>query len=996
MNKKIYLIGSVVFAGILAIGAMQFFTIGNSEGLYTKKKLGSIQEQSAEDALLWMKARYIDVTTGQPITPEKLAAIQSNFNKLPKEKSLVWQEQGPDNIGGRTRAIAINRNNPMEVWAGGVSGGLFYTSNAGNSWSRVTSYIDAGANPFISSMTMTKDGTLYVATGSNDESSVWNGNGVWYSTDLGSTWSKIPGTANCTEIESGKTSNHAWMATPAGLKKWQVGDAALTSVSGPSGGCFALKVSGDEQVIVAAYGSNKTYVSNDGGASFVDRSGTVANNLVLSNAPRIEYTISHERNSTGNYSLYAVRTNSNLLGMHVSHDNGETWTQFVGNPDIDPVTAGTQPPSDFDIYRDQGTYNTIVSVAPNDPEMILIGGIDVWRWKQTVNNPPSGGFRKISQWFVDPSSSIYVHADVHEMKWDDSDRFYTGSDGGVSISNNVDAANPDAIEWFVANRGYNVTQFYGIAFDKFGAVMGGTQDNGTLYNDHTMNTYQEFRQVNGGDGFECEISFFNEKIMFSSIYYNSISRSGDQGQTWTSFVPNLPGTYDDPGTEGNFHPFHTEFVLAENYDLNSEDSVTYIPKRDIIAGETIRVPSLSSGDTINFVAPDDYYFDAELNYDPSLTINGINYGINTATGETVEMGSDTIIYNVSWDTVRVQDPYQSWFLVYVNANGGELWGTRNATRFSVTNPQWVCVARGFGGGIFNNIDIEFTKDLEHCYVSAGTNGVWRIDGLGSAYSSDPNFISKVGYVGTGVTATTPSYTTATKITSTGYEGIALNPNDDDDLLLLPGFSGSVKRANNASSATLNGVTSTTLGSVSGVACYDGIIDRDNPDIIVLGTSNGVLVSSTGGIGANPWTNSSLGFEGTPVYEVRQSWRTWEDGNGRPGEIYIGTFGRGIWSSASYLGINENSTNTAEFKTKLKAYPNPTNDNTSISFKLVQNGNVDLAVYSISGKLVKTISKKNLSAGDNNIFIDCEDIPNGTYIVKLVSGKQVESVKFIKM
>ncbi|MFY7944554.1 MAG: T9SS type A sorting domain-containing protein, partial [Crocinitomicaceae bacterium] len=66
------------------------------------------------------------------------------------------------------------------------------------------------------------------------------------------------------------------------------------------------------------------------------------------------------------------------------------------------------------------------------------------------------------------------------------------------------------------------------------------------------------------------------------------------------------------------------------------------------------------------------------------------------------------------------------------------------------------------------------------------------------------------------------------------------------------------------------------------------------------------------------------------------------------------------------------------------------------FKLAQNGNVDLAVYSISGKLVKTVSKKNLSAGDNNIFIDCEDIPNGTYIVKLISGKQVESVKFIKM
>ena len=63
----------------------------------------------------------------------------------------------------------------------------------------------------------------------------------------------------------------------------------------------------------------------------------------------------------------------------------------------------------------------------------------------------------------------------------------------------------------MANRGYNVTQFYGIAFDRDGAVMGGTQDNGTLYNNHTLSTYKEFRQVGGGDGFECEISYFNQR-----------------------------------------------------------------------------------------------------------------------------------------------------------------------------------------------------------------------------------------------------------------------------------------------------------------------------------------------------------------------------------------------------------------------------------------------------------------------------------------------------
>ena len=62
-----------------------------------------------------------------------------------------------------------------------------------------------------------------------------------------------------------------------------------------------------------------------------------------------------------------------------------------------------------------------------------------------------------------------------------------------------------------------------------------------------------------------------------------------------------------------------------------------------------------------------------------------------------------------------------------------------------------------------------------------------------------------------------------------------------------------------------------------------LIERDDPSIIVVGTSSGVFVSEDGG---SNWVSASEGFEGTPVYEVRQSWRSFEEGNGRPGEIYL--------------------------------------------------------------------------------------------------------------
>jgi serine protease AprX len=77
------------------------------------------------------------------------------------------------------------------------------------------------------------------------------------------------------------------------------------------------------------------------------------------------------------------------------------------------------------------------------------------------------------------------------------------------------------------------------------------------------------------------------------------------------------------------------------------------------------------------------------------------------------------------------------------------------------------------------------------------------------------------------------------------------------------------------------------------------------------------------------------------------------------------------------------------------YPNPSTGNTTLSFELSKAGSVQVGVYSITGRLVKSFEKANLSAGKNELFIEAEDLPTGTYIIKLVSGKESQSVKFIK-
>lgn len=1029
-RKNLYFgaIGLVAFSTVITIYSISF---NKQKGLYEQTDLSVLSKQSASDAQKWLAARYIDAETGEKISPERLSELYKMY-KSKKRSALMLQELGPDNIGGRTRAILIDRFNVDNVYAGGVSGGLFMSVDRAQSWSHVD---DFPGLPYISSMTQTQDGTIFVATGSSNEE--WNGNGLYYKSLTGDQWNLVPGTDNANsfskinDVVCADNSNTVYFSGVGGLKKWTLGDVSVSNVTtGGSGGCQTVQISKDGSVIVASMSGGRTYVSENGGENFTAVWGSNADEVPTS-APRIQFAISSAKNTSNKYTVYASRTDGNLLSMHASLDNGQTWSKIAG------AANGS---SNLDIYRDQGTYNSVLSVAPNNTQRLLIGGIDVWDWNQTTSNPVYGGFGRLSDWFLSPTSSRYVHADNHEMKWDNTNRFYLGNDGGIGISEDYGAS------FYPANYGYNVTQFYGIAMDRDGRVMGGTQDNGTLYNSFTFNSYKNFIQVTGGDGFECEISFFNPRAMFSTLYFGALSRSADNGFSFSSFTPTLPGT-----TWGSMsHAFHTEFVLAEYYDLNSRDSVTYFPRANYLVGDKIKVASMSTGDTMLYTTTKNLYYSAVVKYNPSLTrtdyrvtsttspsvidlgqvsytmvqdvaptgvsvndsirVNGNTFKIATATAYThyfatspdpsnpkiLDMGDQPEVSEIPWDTLQVQDPYQSWLIIHTTNGTGELFATRDALRFA-KDPTWIRLATGVGGGGYSGVDIEFSRDLNLCYVSCGS-GVFRIDGLGNMYEQD--YSSAASYR----TAVSALGTAKVKISNVDCEGIALNPNNGNDLLLLQKFGGTtanIRRSTNANVAT---PTFTNLRAIN-APCYDAIIDRDNPEIIIVGTAFGALLSSNGAdpSDANTWKEASTsasggGFLNTPVYEVRQNWRTWEEGCKRPGEVYFGTFGRGIWASNSLLGLNDDNASDAvkQLKTKLKVYPNPASDVAKLNFTLFKNSDVTIQIYNISGRLVKTIREKNLTKGDQTIEIDAADLSNGSYIVKFTAGSVNETVKFMKL
>jgi hypothetical protein len=143
---------------------------------------------------------------GRP-TPIKVAELQKELRQKNSYQSRTpgdandnrWVNRGPDNVGGRTRAMMFDPNDPSDntVFSGSVSGGLWKNSNISDensTWERV----DIPENLAISTITFDPNDkkTFYVGTGESyvghTDGSV-NGDGVWKSTDGGSTWNNVFG-----------------------------------------------------------------------------------------------------------------------------------------------------------------------------------------------------------------------------------------------------------------------------------------------------------------------------------------------------------------------------------------------------------------------------------------------------------------------------------------------------------------------------------------------------------------------------------------------------------------------------------------------------------------------------------------------------------------------------------------------------------------------------------------------------------------------------------
>lgn len=170
----------------------------------------------------------MDPVSGRP-TVEKLKALRETL-KAERQNALLngrtpgdatdnnWVERGPNNVGGRVRAIMFDPTDLTynTVIAGGVSGGLWKNTNISNSttvWTRV----NIPENLNVNNITYDPNNTSvwYVGTGESCVAGDVNGDGVWKSTNAGLTWSRVLGGISGTTYFTAATA--VTVNSPAGV-----------------------------------------------------------------------------------------------------------------------------------------------------------------------------------------------------------------------------------------------------------------------------------------------------------------------------------------------------------------------------------------------------------------------------------------------------------------------------------------------------------------------------------------------------------------------------------------------------------------------------------------------------------------------------------------------------------------------------------------------------------------------------------------------------------
>ena len=606
--------------------------------------------------------------------------IREYFKRRAAIPEIEWQERGPWNVGGRTRAILIDAadNTNNTIFAGGVAGGLWRTTNFMDESPVWVPINDLFENLAITCIVQDTANTniLYFGTGEGwFNGDAVRGLGIWKSIDGGISWSQLSSTNNSNfhyvmDLLIDANSNLYAATRNAGVQRSTDGGSSWNQVLGNAIGVgtsnraadLELADNGDLYASLGVFSTGSMYISpatngmNTGATgTWVDRSPS------SSGCRRIEIACAPSDASRA-YVICHSSSSSNCDSIYRTDNSGTTWTRYKA-----PLIYDQGSNSNF--TRGQAWYDLIAAVDPNDEDLLYIGGVDALR-----SNDGGSTWEQITTWSTFASGPLgaaqNVHADHHAIVFlpGSSTQAIWGTDGGIDYTD--DLGNSNVLPTFAEkNTGYNVTQFYACAMhpnaqDPY--LLAGSQDNGTQkFEGLGMNITST---ATGGDGGFCFIDQDNPNIQITSYVRANYFLSLNGGINFSTLYSDTIGLFINPTDYDD-----DENVLYFAYDPGEYGRITDIGGSNTFSSRSI---SAFGGSTVSTVSVDPntqdrVWFGLQSNPPKIIRVDNADSSTPTATDKSI-----TISGNLYPSSIAVKDGDPNHLLVtFSNYGVSSIWET---------------------------------------------------------------------------------------------------------------------------------------------------------------------------------------------------------------------------------------------------------------------------------------------------------------------------------
>ncbi len=921
-------------------------------------------------AILQMEEQRRQILSGQ-------APYESNII------SAAWAPIGPAPIpngqtsptaavSGRVTAIAVHPSNPNIVYVGAAQGGLYRTTDGGTNW---TAIMDNALSLAIGSIAISpsQPETIYVGTGEpNFSIDSYFGVGV-YRIDNASTTANLSGPFNddagaadvFTGRSVGKIIVHPtdpsiiFVASTSGI-----GGIVSASSTAPSRGIYRCTNATSVAPVFAKLtglegGGNfsirdmaidplnpNVMVANliaNGGGIYQSTDALAANptfvrRVTFSSTSTSELTAEFAVHNTAgpNATFYAATGN---LGGRVlrSTDGGTTWVQQIDN----------------NFCTAQCFYDIAIAVDPTNANTVYLGGSPNIIAAKSINAGVN---------FTDNNAG--VHADTHVLTVSPSDasQVWLGTDGGVYKSTN------SGVTWTPMNNSqFSVTQFMSIAVHPIDPnfSIGGTQDNGT-------NFYQPggtWTRADFGDGGYAQIdqnALDNTNVRMYHTYFNQTNAMG------YARVTNVANAVDNGWS-----------FFGCGFGGSTPNGMTCAATACLFYAPMERGP----GSPLNTL-----YFGSDVLYRSSD--GGTN--VTKVSQEPIASGVPISAIGISAqnDNVRM-----------VGLSSGAIFGTSTGANPLVNLDPLNTIPNV---GIARTIVDPNNQTTAYITLSAfGQSSVWKTTNLNGA---------------------PPTWTAV----STGLPSVPVNS-----------FVVNPLNSNHLFAGTDIGVYGSINGGTSWFPAGTGL-----PTVAVFGmaiTSGGKLRIATHGkgmweisvLGALPVTYLSFNAFEKPQGKVTLDWKTTLENNNRGFEIERSIYrdnnaalnfekagfvtGNGTTSNEHQYVYIDKPTGGKKFMYRLKqidydgrfkysdtrlvtlsglinklydAFPNPADATSIIKYQLGNDSQVDITLFDLSGKKIRSLINTRLEAGIYQITLKTDDLPAGSYIYKMTAGNMQQAKKII--